>query len=84
MNEESEAGRAGLTDGLGPCMSFLLTLSPASVPHYCASICKGPLSSCAGHGLEGGAWVPGGHSFRLLTLHSVRRDVAVEGPDIVV
>lgn len=32
-------------------------------------------------GLEGGAWMPEGHSFRLLTLHPIRRDVAVEGPD---
>lgn len=37
-----------------------------------------------GPGLEGGAWMPDGHSIRLLTLHSIRRDVAVEGPDRVV
>lgn len=27
------------------------------------------------------AGMPGGHSFRLLTLHLIRRDIAVEGPD---
>lgn len=37
-----------------------------------------------GSGLEGGAWMPEGHSFRLLTLHPIRRDMAVEGPDRVV